>query len=526
MSEMYRGAEALTVTSTLVGPFDIAGESGQSLAEWEVPFHEIAIGSIRRVIGCEQVPPGWTPTVNEFVALHGQLSYERRLYNMLAGLKGYAAQRPEGSAIEKFRENQHDITEALAMACEGIALREPLKVKSPTGTGKTAVIVGLTEGLKHRERHNGKDGVGVLILAHRLDILDQTVSAFQKFSQTITPTVFNGAKKDLSPVTIMSYQSFNEAYKRGYLPRDLFHVVIRDEAHHAYGDETGRNLFAFCYGGRGDDPLLAFDLTATPRSGEQDYEQNVVWAINNGLLAPVSARQVRAASNVRSPYSRSGERSSMMYDEAYNSQIVDEIVSGLASGRRVVVRCLRGDDRKHPEIIKEMLEQRGEVRIRHPYWERTAHRKANAFVIRGDTKSEVRQGAYRIFGDPSYPDPYQLDVLLFVDTLTEGWDAPIAKMLINAAPSQSDVLVEQLLGRVMRPFQRANGSSVAAEAVDFVLPFMEDQVTAADILSRDGPSGMHYRQGAIIGQDLVDLRRPWRGANSAFEYVGEELRPR
>ena len=144
------------------------------------------------------------------------------------------------------------------------------------------------------------------------------------------------------------------------------------------------------------------------------------------------------------------------------------------------------------------------------------YRAANVACARGDTSVAQRQKLYTLFNE-SYN--FDLDVLLFVEALKQGWDAPPAKKLINAAPTLSDWVVEQLMGRVLRPFQRYNGEIVTAEIVDFIDRSKSDQVSAVDILNRDAPSGMRYREGAIIGKDLVDLRHPSYGAKGAFEPI-------
>lgn len=522
MTEMHKSPEAIELTNWLVGPYQMHGEDYQDLEAWQVPFHEVALGGLRRLAATERVPDGWAPDPMSGLELYKQLAYERKTHSMIRGLKTYASERPEDGAIAKFRYNQHDMTETLAEAFTSTALGEPIRIKSPTASGKTAVIVGLTEGLKYKEKRS--EEVGVLILVPRKDILGQTTQAFEDFSNTIRPTIYFGEQKNMSDVTIMTYQSFNRAYKEGLLPRDRFNAVIRDESHRAQGDETSRNLDAFCYGSRGNRPLAVFDMSATPKgAGELHYEKTVVEGIGEGLLSPISARRIYTNSqiNEREIHRKHddflmGEVSGLIDDRVRNEQIVREILSGLREGRRVITRCVRGDNLRHLDVLERMIDQKGRVQIMNPYMQDTEFRKAHVLAIRGSMSMSERKKIYKIFSEDLN---FDLDVLLFVETMTEGWDGPIAKKLINAAPSRSDWLMEQLLGRVLRPYRRRNGELVTAEAVDFIDRSKSGQVSFTHILDRDAPPRMRYREGAIIGKGLVDLRSPWRGENGAFELV-------
>lgn len=519
MTESNIFPEAFELTSWLVGPYQMRPEGSQSLEEWQIPFHEVALGALKGLAAANHIPDGWVPDPVKGIELYKQLTYERKLHTMIRGLKIYAAERPEEGAIAKFRDNQYDMTNTLAEVFTTAAVGSPIRVKSPTGSGKTAVIVGLTEGLKYKEKRG--EEVGVLILVPRKDILGQTTNAFAQFSSNIRPSVYFGEQKNMSDVTVMTYQSFNRAYNEGVLPRNRFDAVIRDESHRAHGDETGRNLRAFCYGNRGNRPLVVFDMSATPKGGgELHYEKTVVEGVGEGLLSPISARRIYTNSRINETEVHRkhddflmGEVSGLIDDKARNEQIVQEVLAGLRGGRRTIVRCVRGDNLRHLDVLDKMIRQKGKVEIMNPYMQDIEFRPVHVLAVRGSMSMAERKKIYKIFSEDLN---FDLDVLLFVETMTEGWDGPIAKKLINAAPSRSDWLMEQLLGRVLRPYRRYNGELVTAEAVDFIDHSQSGQVSFTDILDRDAPPGMLYREGAIIGKGLIDLRSPWRGENGAF----------
>jgi len=527
VKEIQPPLEGVRYTDFLVGPFGITPgcEENQSLEAWQLPFHEVALGALKRVADVGQrapLPEDWQPAPADGAALYRDLAYERKLHGMIGGLKSYVADKPEGSAISKFRDNQHEMAEALAEAFEGVRFGEPIRVKSPTGSGKTAVIVGLTEGLKHKEQPN--DEAGVLILVPRKDILAQTITAFERFSDTIWPSIYFGEQKNLSKVTVMTYQSFNKAYEAGLLTKNMFNAVIRDESHRAGGKTISKNLHDFCYGSDDEKHMAVFDLSATPRVDEETlvYSKSVVSGIGEGLLAPVSARRIFTGAQIIERAERfafqtdftEGEVGSLIHNQARNEVIVDEILSGLRGGRRTIVRCLPGDNLAHPEIIKSMLDARGKVKIVNPYMEDYERRKPNVVIIRGDMPINTRKKLYKVFSEDMN---FDLDVLLFVETMTEGWDGPIAKKLINASPTRAGWLMEQLFGRVLRPYTRHSGELVTAEAVDLIDRSDSGQVSFTDILTRDGPEGMRYREGATVGKDLADLSDPLRRKHGAYE---------
>jgi superfamily II DNA or RNA helicase len=354
--------------------------------------------------------------------------------------------------------------------------------------------------------------------------LAQTIAAFEQFSDTIRPSIYFGEQKNLGKVTVMTYQSFNKAYEAGLLTKDMFNAVIRDESHRTGGKTVAKNLHDFCYGSDDEKHMAVFDLSATPRVDAETlvYSKSVVDGIGEGLLVPVAARRIFTDAQIIERTERfafqtdftEGEIGSLIYNQARNEIIVDEILSGLRGGRRTIVRCLPGDKLAHPGVIKDMLEARGKVKIMNPYMEDYERRKPHVAIIRGDMSMNTRKKLYQIFSENMN---FDLDVLLFVETMTEGWDGPIAKKLINASPTRAEWLMEQLFGRILRPYQRYSGELVTAEAVDLIDRSDSGQTSFTDILTRDGPEGMRYREGVTVGKDLADLSDPLRRRYGAYE---------
>jgi hypothetical protein len=75
--------------------------------------------------------------------------------------------------------------------------------------------------------------------------------------------------------------------------------------------------------------------------------------------------------------------------------------------------------------------------------------------------------------------------------------------------------MEQVLGRITRPYRRRNGQWVPAEAVSIV-DEGSNAFHVVDVINRYAPQGMAYREGAVIGKGLCDLLIPGSEPLSAF----------
>jgi superfamily II DNA or RNA helicase len=506
----------------LVGPFSHADQSeATGLMEWQVPFYEVAVNGLRRIAGLDpeqELPIDFQPDPLKGVELYRELAYDRKAHGMVNSLNTYIGDYKDGTLTTKLRDHQREIMDVLASEIARVGTDRQINIKSPTGTGKTAILTTLIEALKYKEQPNDK--VRALVLLPTKDVLNQTVKAFDKFTD-IEAAMYFGESQEVRDVTAMTYQSFKKALERGDIDKETFDVVIRDEADTFSRGKTGELIDEYCRDETTGRNKLVIGLTATPHEEQKvAYERTVVESIGDKLLAPLTTYKRYTGASVVEDDDRDwredfkdSEVRHLMDDESRNQMIIEEVVSGLASGRRVMVRCIPGQKLRHPELLKDMLEQLGKVRIKHPYAGDVGYRPIRAAVIPGSMSMRHRELLTGIFNN--HLDD-RIDVLLFVGTLIRGFDSPVAKKVINGAPTRSPVLVEQLLGRVERWFETMKGNVMDAQAVDIVDSTESGQVTFEDILNRDAPDGMRYRQGAIVGPGLADLSKHDSKPGSAF----------
>lgn len=533
INTVTRPPETVALADWLVGPFsyDTTGTITGELAEWQVPFYDIARNGLLRIAGLREdaeLPPDFQPDPLAGVELYRELEFDRRVHGMINGSIAYVEDYKSGVRTTKLRPHQRDIMDVLVEETVKVGANRQINIKSPTGSGKTAVMVTTVEALKYKDQPNNK--ARALVLVPSKEVLFQTMQAFKDFTD-LEAVMYFGESKQVGDVTVMTYQSFKSALARGDINEDSFDVVARDENDTFSKHKTGQLIDDYCQNSPTGRKKLVYGFSATPRE-EQNvvYERTILDSIRDRQLAPLAVYQRHTQSQVHDRDAdwreefRESEVSHLMFDEDRNGIIVDEVLSGLASGRRVMARCIPGKDMLHPEIIKDLLlrsgrNRNGVVKIQHPYVGDIGHRQIRPVVIKGDMPTTDRRLLTGMFNN--HLDD-RIDVLLFVGTLIRGFDSPVAKKIINAAPTRSPSLEEQLLGRGMRWFLTQSGNVMSAQAVDLVDNVDGGQVTFEDIINRDAPDGYRYRQGAIIGPDLADLRDHGSAPGSAFERISVE----
>jgi superfamily II DNA or RNA helicase len=521
-------AESVALADWLVGPFEYEQRESSELSEWQLPFYKVAIDGVKRICGVgpnDPLPEDFQPDPLKSVELYRELAADRKSHGMINSLHSYITDYKTGVLETRLRDHQREIMDVLAEQIATVGAERQINIKSPTGTGKTAILTTLIEGLKYKEQPNDK--VRALVLLPSKSVLSQTVKAFRNFTG-IEAAMYFGESQEIGDVTAMTYQSFKKAIERGDIDRESFDVVVRDEADTFSRSATGELIDSYCYDPHTGRKKLVVGLTATPHEEQEvAYERTVVESIKDGLLAPLTTYQRHTRATVHEDADRDwrddfkdSEVGHLMEDTERNEMIVEEVLTGLASGRRVMVRCVPGRDFTHPKIIKRMLEDAQSVRIKHPYMGDVVRRPVRAVIIPGSMSMRHRELLTGVFNN--HLDD-RIDVLLFIGTLIRGFDSPVAKKVINAAPTRSLALAEQLLGRVERWFETYKGNVMDAQAVDIVDHTDSGQITFEEIINRDAPPGMRYRRGAIIGPGLVDLTEMRSSEGSAFEPISLDL---
>lgn len=302
---------------------------------------------------------------------------------------------------------------------------------APTGFGKTAVASQLIAWAVER-------GHRVLFLVHRREIVMDTA---QRLTTAGVPcgVIMADVPRVDAGVQVASVQTV--AAREDHPPADL---LVWDEAHHAAA-ETYRDIAAQY------PKAWHLGLTATPEradgAGLRDaFDELVVGA----TVRELQADGYLAACDVLAPARRQ------------NGLAIDacEAWAQHAGGRPTVAFCRTVEESK---LLAANLAMRG-IEARH---------------IDGETPKRQRDNALGLFAVG------RVQVLTNVFVMTEGWDAPRAKVCLLARGCGSEGTFLQMVGRVLRPYedQRALVIDLAGVTHEHGLPD-EDRAFTLDGIAR------------------------------------------
>jgi len=292
----------------------------------------------------------------------------------------------------------------------------------PTGGGKTVVAAEMIRSAHAKGRR-------ALVIAHRRELINQTVSKLEQFG--VSAGVIMGSdnrRDDFLTTQVASVQTLSRRLDR-LPPADL---VIPDECHHSLSDTYRRVLDAY-------PRAVVIGLTATP------------WRLDKRGLSEVYEGSVLAAT----PAELIASGSLVPYDAfAYDSPDLHgiETVAGDFNVRELGLAC--NTEVLVGSILREYLAHaRGRRAILFPVDIAHSLELVAKFNAAGVTAAHV---------DAHTPDRERdetmerfrsgdLMVLSSVGVLTEGFDAPAAEVCIMARPTKSLSLCLQMIGRVLRP---------------------------------------------------------------------------
>ena len=319
---------------------------------------------------------------------------------------------------------------AVSDACKALDKHGNTIVVAPTGAGKTIMLSALVG-----ERY--KDGKKILVMQHRDELVDQNKSKFERINPYITTSIVNGTIKNWDGNTIFSMvQTISR--ERNLRDRPKFDMVVVDESHHAAADTYLKVINAV----KEDNPdaeIVGF--TATPNRGDGkglrsvfnncSHQIEITTLIREGFL--VSPKTYVIDCGVKdqlSGVSRKGndfdmdEVEAIMNRKVINEAVVDNWIEK-AGDRKTVVFC---STIKHAEdLLIEFLEA-----------------DINAEMVTGETPKSDRA---KILNDLTYGD---LQVVVNVAVLTEGFDAPPLSCIVLTRPCSQKGTMVQMIGRGLR----------------------------------------------------------------------------
>lgn len=293
----------------------------------------------------------------------------------------------------------------------------------PTGTGKTIVFSNvIAEQVKKGDR--------CLILAHRGELLEQAAdklykatgihSAVEKADETATNSLYR--------VTVGSVQTLMRQSRLDKFPKNYYHTIVIDEAHHAISSSYRNVLNHF-------DSAKVLGVTATPDRGDMRglseifqsiaYEYPLQEAIRDGHLCNIKAQTIPLKLDISSVGVQAGDFRGADIDSAldpYLEQIAEAIKTYASARKTVVFLPLIATSQKFCTILKEKGIAAAEV-------------NGNS-TDRAEILQDFEQGKYQVLCNSML--------------LTEGWDCPSVDCVVVLRPTKVRSLYAQMIGRGTR----------------------------------------------------------------------------
>lgn len=329
---------------------------------------------------------------------------------------------------EKLREYQLNIINETFYSLE--KSYSSVLLQMPTGTGKTHVFAEIVRRWIRVYEPNKR----VLILAHRIELIDQILERLLRFGIKGAPISSKKVMNVESQVQVAMVQSLRNPNK---LPKNISLLVI-DEAHHT----PAQTYISLINHYKKTNPRIKIiGLTATPwrlsGAGFSEIFNHLITApqiktfINNGFLVPLK----HYAASIIDLNSIKVDKSKKEYDERELEVVVrgDLLLAELiesykkyANNKKTIVFAL---NRAHSEDIVNRFRKEG----------------ITAEFIDANTNSDERKKIVDQFrkGD--------IQVLSNVNIFTEGFDCPDVEVVQLARPTKSLSLYLQQVGRAMRP---------------------------------------------------------------------------
>ncbi len=327
------------------------------------------------------------------------------------------------------REHQIEALDELAVRLRAGASRT--WVDAPTGSGKTITFCALAAAL---------DG-SALILVPRRNLAEQTAKALSTFFPNLPVTVGGVGSIGRPGVTICTYQAALRHVDEA--DWESVTLLVCDEAHTTLGRQTRRMIDnatkAICVG-----------FTATPATTTGHVEQvfgpvattlDRQAAIDRGIVCPLRSLRV--------------ERDVDLSDVTRVRGDFDQASLGRALDRALWHRACADVWADHfMPLGLAGVAYTATVAQAHALADELVERGAKAAAVSGQTPAKELQTILKQFANGG------LDVLCNADLLTEGWDETRAAVVMHLAPTTSERVFVQRLGRVMRPAAEKEAVSV------------------------------------------------------------------
>ncbi len=280
-----------------------------------------------------------------------------------------------------------------------------------------------------------------------------------------------------------------------------FDLIVCDEAHRSIGTATWDAIRD--YAKSRDVALLG--LTATDkyleRSLEDFYEAKIreislAEGMEMGIINPmamfVHETNLRFSGIEIDNY---GDYDYLTMKEIRNHERRNNIAVNYAKllaehGYGGIISTIPGNEGEHARLVAGLLNSSTMI---DPHTK--MERKIKARYVLGKMPFKEREEIYRSFEDGD------IDWIVYVDVLREGWDSDRAKALINLRPTRSPLLAKQRQGRICRVSEDMDQVSIVIDIFDGYRSDFErselPSVLSADVFEID-----EVAQGHVVGKPI------------------------
>jgi DNA repair protein RadD len=336
--------------------------------------------------------------------------------------------------------------EALDAVEKSLEENRRVLLQAPTGAGKTVCFAELIRRFMTRY-----PGMRIALVAHREELVKQNADKLLKvwpggFMSVGVACASAGRVDTMKPVTVGSVQTM--ARRKFAEP---FKLIVADECHHIPNVESPSQYFDLFRAHEERYPWLrVLGVTATPyrtahgpiygdtrRPDRTNFFPRLDWKITlNDLIGRGYLSDWRGKIPADMGKALKGIAKSMGdYDEKALSR---EMSRPIHIGSAVAAYSKFGEGRRHALVFA--------VNISHAEVLAEAFGKAGlkAAAVHSKMSGEARRAALDGF------DAGELEVLVNVGVLTEGWDSPAVDLIIMCRPTMSPGLYVQMIGRGTR----------------------------------------------------------------------------
>jgi ATP-dependent helicase IRC3 len=296
----------------------------------------------------------------------------------------------------------------------------------PTGSGKTLLMSGIAKHLNKK----------TLIIAHRQELISQTVEKLQLFWPEVDVGVCMGDRQEVhNQIVVGSVQSCYRPQRLAKLKEQGFSIMMIDEAHHAVSDSYQLLINELGFNKNKIDKLLIGVSATIDRDGLGNIFEKVVFSrsigtmIRANYLSPVVGRKILTNLSLSSVKISNGDFQISDLSELVNTpernNFIIEKYKEYSPDRKTIAFCC---DVQHCKDLSEAFKSQG----------------IDSRAVWGDMLPEDRLSTLREFKSGKF------QVVTSCGILTEGYDEPSVNAIIMARPTKSASLYIQCVGRGLR----------------------------------------------------------------------------